>query len=206
MKSGTSKATGGEGIIDMPTTRAAARALGAKKYFTGLPCPKGHVTHRYVAGGGCAGCCAARAKEKYDGGWRQDAGNRKQINAKWNASTKGAVAKRRWRDKDPKRAWAVYATGGAKARATQSGVPFDLDYRYVVGITPDVCPVFGTPFAFVDNGHVQMESATLDRMRPELGYVVGNVVVISMRANTIKSNATSREVTRVAEWMQEQGL
>lgn len=206
MNQSTSSLTATGDITELPKSRAEARSLGVKRYYSGKPCPKGHLTYRYVAGGGCAECQAVRAKEKYEGGWRQDATTRKQINARWNTSTKGAIAKHRWRQKDPKRAWAVYATGGAKARATKFGVPFDLDYRYVLSITPDVCPVFGTMFKFIDNGHVLPDSATLDRLKPELGYVKGNVAVISMRANNIKSAYTAKEVAKVAQWMYEQGL
>jgi hypothetical protein len=46
------------------------------------------------------------------------------------------------------------------------------------------------------------ESApSLDRIDPSFGYVPGNIAVISKRANTIKTNATTDEVRRVAEWM-----
>lgn len=192
--------------IDMPTTRAAAKAKGIKRYYTGKPCPKGHMAYRYAAGGACSECQAARAKEKYTRGWRQDTTTRKQINTRWNTSGKGAVAKQRWREKNPKRAWAVYATSGAKFRATRARMPFDLDSTYILSITPDVCPVFGTEFKFIGNGQITPDSATLDKLKPELGYVRGNVAVISMKANAIKNAFTSEDVLRVGQWMQERGL
>jgi hypothetical protein len=37
-------------------TRAEAKALGLKRYFTGVPCKHGHVSYRYVSGPGCLGC------------------------------------------------------------------------------------------------------------------------------------------------------
>jgi uncharacterized protein YejL (UPF0352 family) len=43
-------------------------------------------------------------------------------------------------------------------------------------------------------------SPQLDRLVPELGYVVGNVAVISRLANTIKSNATPQQIRAVADW------
>lgn len=50
-------------------------------------------------------------------------------------------------------------------------------------------------------------SPSLDRLRPELGYVRGNICVISNLANRIKSNATSaEELEHVAAWMRSQGL
>ena len=43
--------------VDAPIiSREAARASGAKRYFTGLPCPKGHVCERFVARGQCLMC------------------------------------------------------------------------------------------------------------------------------------------------------
>jgi hypothetical protein len=157
-------------------------------------------------GGGCAGCYAARAKQKYDGGWRQDTTNRKQINARWNASTKGLAAKQRWRERNPKRAWCVHIRTGMRERAVRKGVPFAISVVYLESITPDVCPVFGTPFNFINNGKVASDSPSVDRLRPELGYVEGNLRVISMKANNIKSAYTSADVARVAEWMREEGL
>lgn len=43
-------------------------------------------------------------------------------------------------------------------------------------------------------------SPTLDRIRPDLGYVKGNVIVISGRANRIKSDATIEELRDIASF------
>lgn len=43
-------------------------------------------------------------------------------------------------------------------------------------------------------------SPTLDRIVPEKGYVPGNVLVISNRANAIKSNANTYELFQVARF------
>ena len=45
------------------------------------------------------------------------------------------------------------------------------------------------------------ERPSLDRIIPELGYVKGNVVFISMRANSIKQDATEQELYLVADWL-----
>lgn len=39
------------------STRAEAKAAGAKRYFTGVPCANGHLSERYV-GGACVACQA----------------------------------------------------------------------------------------------------------------------------------------------------
>ncbi len=42
-------------------------------------------------------------------------------------------------------------------------------------------------------------SPSLDRIIPQKGYVKGNVQVISLRANRIKSDATLEELERIVE-------
>lgn len=201
-----SKVIVGGVITDMPTSRSEAISLGVKRYYTSKPCPSGHVTYRYTAGGGCAECQALRAKQRYDGGWRQDTTSRNQINARWNASTKALAAKQRWRERNPKRAWCVHIRTGMRERAARKGVVFDITVAYLESITPEVCPVFGTPFSFINNGKLSYSSPSVDRLRPDQGYVRGNIRVISMKANSIKSAYTADDVARVAEWMRCEGL
>ena len=193
-------------ITSLPTSRRIAKTSGAKQYFTGRPCCAGHVAPRRTDSGSCALCCADRAAAKYATGWRQGKENRKEVNDKWNASEKAAASKTKWKEKDPKRAWAVYSTGAAKARAIKRGLPFDLTSNFINSITPTHCPVFGTEFKFIYNKQICSESATLDRLRPDKGYVQDNVAVISMKANTIKNAYNSDDVYAVAVWMRERGL
>ena len=66
------------------------------------------------------------------------------------------------------------------------------------------CPVLGLPLYRNSGGAAQgPNSPSLDRIDPDLGYVRGNVKVISARANSIKSNATPEELLRVAAYYQE---
>lgn len=48
-------------------TRAEALSRGEKRYFTGKPCHKGHVTWRSVSSFGCAECARKKALEVYHG-------------------------------------------------------------------------------------------------------------------------------------------
>lgn len=43
-------------------TRAEARRGGAIYYYTGRPCPKGHLDWRFVNGCTCATCAADHAR------------------------------------------------------------------------------------------------------------------------------------------------
>jgi len=86
----------------------------------------------------------------------------------------------------------------AKMRAKKLGVPFDLDWREIE--MPEVCPALGIPL-FGGNGGFQDNSPSLDRLKPTLGYVKGNVRVISWRANVIKRDATLEELEAIVAYM-----
>lgn len=86
----------------------------------------------------------------------------------------------------------------SKKRSKRNGIPFNITREDI--IIPDVCPILGIPL-FVGDGLAGPNSPSLDRIVPELGYTKGNVVVISYRANTIKSNATPQELEAIAAWL-----
>lgn len=46
-----------------PGERKKAKLAGSVTYFTGIPCPHGHVTERYTGSGACIGCRLARRAE-----------------------------------------------------------------------------------------------------------------------------------------------
>ena len=78
--------------------------------------------------------------------------------------------------------WAVRQR--AKKRAEKLGVPFDLPLHAVV--IPAFCPVLNVRLV-IGEGRLP-ESPSLDRIKPDKGYVVGNCRVISDKANRLKSN------------------
>jgi hypothetical protein len=88
--------------------------------------------------------------------------------------------------------------GGARIRAKSKGIPFTITIDDIV--IPEVCPVLGIKLEH-GVGYVCDNSPTLDRIIPELGYVVGNIQVISHRANTIKNNASLEDMIKVVEHM-----
>lgn len=68
---------------------------------------------------------------------------------------------------------------------------------------PDRCPVFGTPISF-ESGKGQRppeNTASFDRIDPCGGYVFGNVIIISKKANVMKNNATPEEMRNFAIWV-----
>jgi hypothetical protein len=80
-----------------------------------------------------------------------------------------------------------------RKRARSAGIPFDLQPEDVQ--VPDVCPVLGVPLVVGDRRFGA--SPSVDRLIPEKGYVRGNVIVCSQRANRIKNDATLEELRRV---------
>jgi hypothetical protein len=87
---------------------------------------------------------------------------------------------------------------GAKSRAKKKNIPFSIKLDDI--FIPDICPVLGITL-FKIGEHSSDNSATLDRIIPSLGYVPGNIIVISSKANRIKSNATYEEIFMVGEWL-----
>ncbi len=82
----------------------------------------------------------------------------------------------------------------AQRRAKRDKLPFDLTSDYIKSIWPkdNKCPILGTTFKFgIKNKH---ELATIDKMNPKKGYVKGNVVIISFRANQLKRDIEDIEI------------
>ena len=115
---------------------------------------------------------------------------------------KRAAYKKEWLDKNPRNCWAKHARRDAKRRSEKKGVPFNLSTKYILSILTDFCPVFNTEFVFRGNGRTQPTSPSLDRIDPAKGYVEGNVVVISSKANNIKSAYKSSDIFEVARWLE----
>jgi hypothetical protein len=86
----------------------------------------------------------------------------------------------------------------AKNRAKAKGLPFDLEITDIV--VPETCPILGIPLQ-INNGSARDSSPSIDRIVPELGYIKGNIQIISHKANTIKSNSFLEELEKVYKYM-----
>jgi len=89
-----------------------------------------------------------------------------------------------------------YLLAQAKRRAREKSLPFSITVEDIV--IPHNCPVLGVSLSI---GGDRETSPTLDRIRPSLGYVPGNVIVISYRANRIKNDASLEEIEALFNWM-----
>lgn len=127
--------------------------------------------------------------------------NRDRIRAKareWYAanSEKRKLAQRVLREKNIKYSLIRHA----KLRSESKGIPFDIVAEDI--IIPTICPILKCPLV-INKGKLGPDSITLDRIKPELGYVRGNIQVISHRANTMKNAATEDELLKFADWVKE---
>jgi len=93
----------------------------------------------------------------------------------------------------------VHATSEAKRRARIAAVPCSITSDYIQSIFPEdsLCPALGVIMEF---GGDRETSPSIDRIKPELGYVEGNVIWVSYRANRIKNDASIEELRRVADF------
>ena len=97
--------------------------------------------------------------------------------------------------------WKTHILYGAKIRARKAGVLFDLTPADIM--VPASCPVLGIPLE-IGGGGFAHNSPTLDRIIPALGYVRGNIEVISGLANRIKGNHIDPELfEKVAAYLRE---
>lgn len=87
------------------------------------------------------------------------------------------------------------AVASARSRASKARVPCEITAESLPDI-PEVCPVLGITLEYAGGD----SSPSLDRIKPGLGYVPGNVHWISLRANRIKTDATVKELFMVAEY------
>ena len=92
--------------------------------------------------------------------------------------------------------WALSRIRAFKSKCAKGGIPFNIDVSDLV--IPDVCPVLQIPLV-LGAGVNAPNLPSVDRIRGELGYVKGNVRVISYRANLLKSDDTFDEHRLVYE-------
>lgn len=63
------------------------------------------------------------------------------------------------------------------------------------------CECCGVGMDFSFKNQVNRHSPTVDRIIPELGYVVGNIAIICWKCNVIKKDATLSELKNLLAWM-----
>ncbi len=89
----------------------------------------------------------------------------------------------------------------ARVRAAEAKVPFEITADYLEQIFPDdsLCPVFQTPMSWGTMAE-RANAPTIDRIIPAKGYVEGNIVFVSYRANRIKNDSNIHELKMLVEF------
>lgn len=85
-----------------------------------------------------------------------------------------------------------------KANATRIGVEFTVPFSEI--LFPTHCPILGLELDYFAEGR-QENSVSFDRLDTSKGYVTGNVVILSWRANRIKNDGTAEEHRQIADYL-----
>ena len=94
---------------------------------------------------------------------------------------------------------------GARKRARQFNLPYNLKVKDVREIITTHCPIFGFKFE-INKQNIKNNwktSPSLDRVVPSKGYIKGNIIIVSMLANSIKSCATPTQILKVGNFYKE---
>lgn len=87
-----------------------------------------------------------------------------------------------------------------KAGAKKRGIPFNITVSDLNELSfPITCPVLGIPLKF-NTGAPKDDSYSVDRIDSNKGYEPDNIVVVSNRANILKSNASLKEMKMLVEF------
>jgi hypothetical protein len=99
------------------------------------------------------------------------------------------------RTRDPRQCMLV----AARTRAKRRGLPCTITIDDIV--IPSHCPILGMPLAVKTGSKGSADhSPSLDAIEPDKGYIAGNVQVISMLANQMKSSANLEQLAIMGEW------
>lgn len=86
----------------------------------------------------------------------------------------------------------------AKARSKRKEIEFSIELDDI--IIPEFCPILLIPLK-VGDGKIQDSSPSLDRIDNSLGYIKGNIQVISNLANRMKNSASDELLINFAKWI-----
>jgi hypothetical protein len=169
-------------IYEVRYSYEEALARGDKQY-SGRPCRHGHGTMRFMANKDCVRCRANiknKARDKY-----------MQARALKEPKSKPKPKSYTPPEATAKEAWAYRVVRISSRKSLRAEDLFPL--------LVDICPILEMPIDYgpSNNGPKTPDNyASLDKIDPSKGYVVGNLQVISKKANSMKSDATIEELRK----------
>jgi len=155
--------------------RKEALKQGLQTYFTGKPCKRGHISERFTTTWTCVSCSRLNL-------YQSDRDRYRSLE-----NTLEVQFRQR------------------KNSAVKKGIPFTIKFEDLA--QPEFCPILGLKLNYGWGGSSgnsrDPNKATIDKVVPELGYVLGNVFVISWRANKLKSDMTIYELEKILKYIKE---
>ena len=141
-----------------------------------------------------------RQRKYYEKNKEASRERRNESSRKYYEKNKEVVSERQ--SKYKKKNKEVGLCSASKVRAKQKNLPFNLTSKYIKEIWPEdnKCPALGIDLKKgEESGTGRRHAPSLDRIIPELGYMKGNVQIVSLLANQIMSDATPDQVIMVGE-------
>ena len=119
------------------------------------------------------------------------------------AAARSTYYRDRYMDEDAIRFKLQIMASQARTRAKRDSLPYAINADYLIEHFSDVshCEMLGTELDWRVEGVPRPNSPSLDKIIPELGYVPGNVRVISHQANFMKNDASPALLRRFGEWI-----
>jgi len=134
--------------------------------------------------------------------------NNLTVEEKYKEKIRGRLAVKKSRDKQQvEHRWLSEAFCDAKRRAKKKKLEFSIIREDLV--VPEHCPIFNTPLVYnrkKGKTFQGWDSPTVDRIDNTKGYTKDNIAIISWRANSIKGNATLKELKSIVKWLEDQTI
>jgi hypothetical protein len=181
-------------MCNLPVTRKDAKKDNIQYYFTGKSCTNNHISKRYTKSGKCVECVLQKQKENgniYLKKHREKYKEEYRIKRKSEYSSMGER-------------YVYMMWSRAKKRSKNKNIPFNIEISDIT--IPECCPVFGIKFIISGEKGPGDFSPSIDRINPKLGYVKGNIQIISFKANRIKSDANVDDLIKVIEYLKKSNV
>ena len=162
--------------IEKDVGRQLALLNNSPTYVSTKPCKRGHVSARRTKSCACIECEKLVHTDAYYDKYRTD-----------------DVA-------------IIRQFTALRLKARHRNIPFTITLDEID--KPEFCPILGIKLNYgwsCDRGgkkHQDKSKASFDKIIPELGYVSGNVKIISLEANRLKSNLTADIAKKIAEYIE----
>lgn len=174
--------------MDYLKTGTEARKAGAHKYFTGLECKFGHISPRYAHNGQCVQCGKIAGRKARD-------------------TPEGKIYEREYYKRIRSERVEQIMLNSAKGRARKRNIPCSINSEDILNVWPTdgLCPILGIELKhnYDGTGGNKPDSPSLDCIRPALGYIPGNIAIISQKANMLKGNEINPEIfKKIAAWLE----